>query len=131
MIIDVSLLSFGPTKTKEMANSTLVKSYFFADYNNKMTMMTPDRHCLDAPNISNEGPISTPPPKVAVSFVEVAKIAKRKSRNSSLAPMKWSSRTVASIASQSGHSTSCGRSGTYQNSIEFHGIHMGKNIKNL
>lgn len=42
--------ALGPQKPKEMANSTL------AGYNNKMTMMTPDRHCLDAPNISNGGP---------------------------------------------------------------------------
>ena len=33
--------------------------------------------------------------------------ARRKTRNSSLEPMKWSSRTAASRASQSGHTASC------------------------
>ena len=42
-----------------------------------------------------------PPPRRATST------ARRKTRNSSLEPMKWSSRTAASRASQSGHTASC------------------------
>ena len=88
-----------------MANLTpevllFIVLYFFAGCsNNDDDDMTPDRHCAEkvscfqqtSPNQQAGGTISTPQitmKKVAVSYVEVAKIAKRKSRNSSLAPMK-------------------------------------------